>query len=210
MAIGYSVPPWQLHDAAYDMSHFSGLFILWCWALFFLFIALSAFSVKRTVEIARGWKWSWLAMIPLAAALLFRGHVRLWPAGALGMTLWRRTPGVGAVAALLALLGLVMALWGRIALGRNWNIHPGLKENHEFIERGPYACVRHPMYSGLCLMLLGTVIWFGNGAGFIFFLACFLGTWWKLRAEEKLLTKQFGEGYLQYKARVKALIPFVL
>jgi len=106
--------------------------------------------------------------------------------------------------------GLIIALWGRIVLGRNWNIHPGLKENHELIERGPYAYVRHPMYSGLCLMLLGTVLWCGNTAGYLLFFASLLGVWFKLRQEEKILTRHFGESYLSYKARVKALIPFIL
>jgi protein-S-isoprenylcysteine O-methyltransferase Ste14 len=120
------------------------------------------------------------------------------------------TPIVGGAADLLAIAGLIIALWGRIVLGRNWNMHPGLKENHELIERGPYAYVRHPMYSGLCLMFLGTMIWSGHKAGYLVFFACLLGAWFKLRQEEKILTRHFGESYLSYKARVKALIPFVL
>jgi protein-S-isoprenylcysteine O-methyltransferase Ste14 len=66
------------------------------------------------------------------------------------------------------------------------------------------------MYTGLLSMLLGAVIWYGTATGFVCFIACFLGTWLKLREEERLLTVHFGESYMTYKTRVKAIIPFLL
>ena len=111
---------------------------------------------------------------------------------------------------ILALAGMVFALWGRITLGRNWTLYPSLKEDHELIVRGPYRFARHPMYTGLLSMLLGAVIWYGTATGFVCFIACFLGTWLKLREEERLLTVHFGESYRTYKTRVKAIIPFLL
>ena len=191
------------------MSHHTGLVILLCWVCFFACIAIFAFSVKPTMEVTRGWRWSWLGLAVLIAALFWSQREWRSRGAPLGMLLWRRTPGIGIAADILALAGLAVAVWGRAVLGRNWNINPGLKEDHELIERGPYAYVRHPMYSGLCLMLLGTVIWFGNGIGFVLFLASLLGTWLKLREEEKLLTKHFGGNYRKYQARVKALIPWI-
>ena len=192
------------------MNHFTGLVILSSWAVFLVFITISAFFVKRTVEVARGWKWSWLIVLAFAATRLLLEHFRHPSSHVTKIALPSPTPIVAGAADLLAVAGLIIALWGRIVLGRNWNIHPGLKENHELIERGPYAYVRHPMYSGLCLMLLGTVTWYGNKAGYLLFFVCLLGAWFKLHAEEKILTRHFGESYLSYKARVKALIPFVL
>jgi len=192
------------------MNHFTGLVILSCWAVLLVFIAISAFFVKRTVAVARGWKWSWLIVLAIVAARLLLGHFRHASPHVAKFALPSPTPIVGGAADLLAVAGLVIALWGRIVLGRNWNIHPGLKENHELIERGPYACVRHPMYSGLCLMSLGTAVWSGHKAGYLLFFVCLLGVWFKLRAEEKILATHFGERYLSYKTRVKALIPFVL
>jgi len=191
------------------MKQAAGLFIALCWVVFFLFIIVSAFSVKRTVQVARVWRWSWLALIPGGAAFLFAHG---WPLSArsVGKPLWPFTPWVGAAADLVSLIGVCIALWGRVALGRNWNINPALKEDHQLIQGGPYAYVRHPMYSGLCLMLLSTVLWFGNGIGWLFFAACFLGTWLKLRTEEMLLTMHFGDEYVRYKGRVKALVPYLL
>jgi protein-S-isoprenylcysteine O-methyltransferase Ste14 len=191
------------------MSHSTGLIILLSWAAFLVFITISAFFVKRTVELARGWRWSWLIPLLIAAVLFLFEHFRHPSFHWTRIALPSPPPIVGGAADLLVVAGLVIALWGRVVLGRNWNLRPGLKENHELIERGPYACVRHPMYSGLCLMLLGTVISYGNKAGLLLFFAGFLGPWFKLRQEEKILTIHFGDSYLKYKARVKALIPFV-
>jgi protein-S-isoprenylcysteine O-methyltransferase Ste14 len=192
------------------MTHLAGSFIGLCWSLLLVVIAVSAFSVKRTIEVDRRWRWSALAVVAGAALLLRFTHAIPWPVSALATPLWPRTQIIAGGADLVVLLGLAIALWGRATLGRNWNIDPGLKENHELIARGPYAYVRHPMYSGLVLMLLGTVIWFGTAAGLVLFLACFAGTWLKLRQEEILLTRHFGARYPSYQARVKALIPFVL
>jgi protein-S-isoprenylcysteine O-methyltransferase Ste14 len=192
------------------MAHLAGSFIGLCWGLMLAVIAVSAFSVKRTIAVDRRWRWSALALVVGAALLLRFVHAIPGPASALATPLWPRTPIIEGGADLIVLVGLAIALWGRATLGRNWNIDPGLKENHELIARGPYAYVRHPMYSGLIIMLLGTVMWFGTATGLVFFLACFAGTWLKLRQEEILLTRHFGALYPRYQARVKALIPFVL
>jgi protein-S-isoprenylcysteine O-methyltransferase Ste14 len=83
------------------------------------------------------------------------------------------------------------------------------KEGHELIETGPYRVVRHPIYSGLLLMVLGTAILAGRLGGLVAFPIYLLSIWIKLRWEEALMTKHFPE-YLEYKARTKALVPFLL
>ncbi|MFY9852744.1 MAG: isoprenylcysteine carboxylmethyltransferase family protein [Terracidiphilus sp.] len=187
----------------------SGLFIGLCWAATLVFLIFSASSVKRTVEVDRRWRWGWpILAVFVAAFLLFRFTVR--PPAFLTAVVLPHTIWTDLLADVLALAGMVFALWGRITLGRNWNLYPSLKENHELIVRGPYKYVRHPMYTGFVSMLLGAVLWYGTAIGFVWFLASFLGTWLKLRQEEKLLTAHFGENYRLYKIRVKAIIPFVL
>jgi protein-S-isoprenylcysteine O-methyltransferase Ste14 len=84
-----------------------------------------------------------------------------------------------------------------------------LKENHELIQRGPYRVVRHPIYSGLLLMILGTAILVGKLGGFVVLAFSFCGLWVKLRREEALLTEQLP-GYSEYMRGTRALIPFVL
>jgi protein-S-isoprenylcysteine O-methyltransferase Ste14 len=70
--------------------------------------------------------------------------------------------------------------------------------------------VRHPIYTGLLLMLLGTVIVMGRLDGYIVLVLASGALWWKLRREEAMMTKHFPDAYPAYRAHVKALIPFVL
>lgn len=85
------------------------------------------------------------------------------------------------------------------------------KEHHELIGRGPYRYVRHPIYTGVLLMLLGTVILFGRSMGLILWGVSVAGFRVKARQEERLLTKHFPTAYPRYRARVRAaLIPFVI
>src|SRR5262245_28993389 len=128
------------------------LFIGLCWLVFFLVWAVSAFFVKRTVERS----WGWARLLVLALGIMLLGT--LLRVGGMGRPLWVRTAWTGAWAALLTAAGLVVAVWARLVLGRNWSGTITFKENHELIMRGPYAHVRHPIYSGLLLMLLGAAI----------------------------------------------------
>jgi protein-S-isoprenylcysteine O-methyltransferase Ste14 len=105
--------------------------------------------------------------------------------------------------------GLGFTIWARRVLGTNWSAMPSIKKDHELIQRGPYRLVRHPIYTGLLLAIFGSCLAGGRvwnlsvvGMAAILLIA-------KLKAEEALLARQFPEAYLQYRRRVKALIPFV-
>lgn len=117
---------------------------------------------------------------------------------------------VGWSGAILCAAGLIFALWARVTLGRNWSGVVTLKENHELIERGPYAIVRHPIYTGLLVMFLATAIALGRVGGLVGVILVVVSFWIKLRDEEKLMRTQFGDAYSDYQHRVKRLIPFVL
>src|SRR5271163_4113122 len=101
------------------MTHFTGLIILFSWAVLLVFITISAFFVKRTVEIARGWKWSWLIVLAFVAVLLLLEHLWHPSSHVAQIALPSPAPIIGGAADLLAVAGLVIALWGRIVLGRN-------------------------------------------------------------------------------------------
>jgi protein-S-isoprenylcysteine O-methyltransferase Ste14 len=94
-------------------------------------------------------------------------------------------------------------------LAGNWSYDVVLKEDHEVIERGPYAYVRHPIYSGVLLMVLGSAVISGRCSAFIVLAVLFIGFWFKSLEEERLLTDHFPVEYKKYKQRVKAFIPFV-
>jgi len=111
--------------------------------------------------------------------------------------------------AAVTLCGLFFSVWARHRLGRNWSQAVTLKEGHELITSGPYALVRHPIYTGLLLAVLGCAIARGEWRGLVAFAMVFGELWQKLRLEEKWMREQFGESYLAYCRRVSALVPFI-
>jgi protein-S-isoprenylcysteine O-methyltransferase Ste14 len=112
--------------------------------------------------------------------------------------------------AALALAGFLFTVWAREHLGRNWSGIVTVKQDHELIVNGPYALVRHPIYTGLLLAFAGTGLALGEWRGVLAVVIALLALWRKLRIEERWMQEQFGEQYRAYKHRVAALVPFVL
>ncbi len=107
----------------------------------------------------------------------------------------------------LVLVGLLIVVWARVVLGANWSGRITFKEGHELIQ---YRYVRHPIYSGLLLMALGTAVVVNRTSAFLGVFVYFCVLWLKLRQEEALLTKHFPEAYRAYQGKTKALIPLIL
>ena len=110
----------------------------------------------------------------------------------------------------LTAAGLLFAVWARQYLGSNWSGTVSIKKDHQLITNGPYALVRHPIYTGVLLALVGSAMAIGEWRAVLAFALASLALWRKLRLEEDLMHQQFGETYQAYCRRVPALIPFVL
>ncbi len=182
------------------MTSLTGQVIFLCWAMFIIYWIVASFRVKRTVEKQAGW---WRIQILLIASAIAFSLINLGP------ILWPYALTIGIFADIVTLIGLIIILWARIVLGGNWSTSTVLKENHELIQSGPYRYVRHPIYSGLMILVLGVAIFYGRAIGFVALAISFIAAWLRAREEEKLLTGHFPEEYPNYKARVKAFIPFV-
>jgi protein-S-isoprenylcysteine O-methyltransferase Ste14 len=115
--------------------------------------------------------------------------------------------GVGTA---MVVVGLLFCVWARVHLGRNWSASVTVKQGHELVQSGPYAIVRHPIYTGLLLALLGTAVARGDVQGFVAVVVAAAALWRKLRLEEQWMQETFGEVYDGYRTRVAALIPYVL
>jgi protein-S-isoprenylcysteine O-methyltransferase Ste14 len=112
--------------------------------------------------------------------------------------------------AALTFAGIAFAIWARVWIAGNWSSDVTLKRDHELIVDGPYAFVRHPIYTGILIALLGTALAVGEWRG-VLAVAFAGGAYWrKLTIEESVMRRQFGEVYARYAERVPALIPFVL
>ena len=106
--------------------------------------------------------------------------------------------------------GLLFSVWGRRHLGSNWSQEVTLKKDHELITSGPYALVRHPIYTGLLLAFIGSAVARDQWRGLIAVALVFGALWYKLRLEEKWMRAQFGESYEAYSRRVSALVPYII
>jgi protein-S-isoprenylcysteine O-methyltransferase Ste14 len=117
--------------------------------------------------------------------------------------------GVGVAGAVIVVAGLGWAVWARVALGRNWGMPMTRKEEPELVTKGPYRVVRHPVYSGLLLALLGTAL---ATYTYLFIVVAVLAAYFLYSAtvEERFLQESFPGTYASYRARTKMLIPFVL
>jgi protein-S-isoprenylcysteine O-methyltransferase Ste14 len=118
-------------------------------------------------------------------------------------------PWVGVLSVALTALGIGFALWARFTLGRNWSGSVTLKQDHELIRTGPYALARHPIYTGFLTAFFGTALARGTAHSFLGLLVIALAFILKLRTEERLMQEQFGNDYVKYRQRVRALIPGV-
>jgi protein-S-isoprenylcysteine O-methyltransferase Ste14 len=118
---------------------------------------------------------------------------------------WIELPGL-----VLLIASTVFTLWARIRLGRMWSASPNvLQQHHRLRTDGPYAVTRHPIYTGLLGMLLGTVLLNGVGAS-ILLLVVGAGVFAvRIPIEERLMSKTFPEEYARYRARVPRLVPRV-
>ena len=182
-------------------------FITFCWIAFVVYWWVSAWNVKKTVKPStlssrlRHKVWLWLAIFLLVGAIPF------YPLQILVVPHSRAT---GLAGCAVCLLGLGITIWARRTLARNWNVDVVFKEDHELITHGPYRYARHPIYTGLLTMFLGTAVARGRIDGFLAVVFCLLSFWIKLKQEEKLMLQHFPDSYPDYKQRVKALVPFVL
>jgi protein-S-isoprenylcysteine O-methyltransferase Ste14 len=169
---------------------------------------VGAFTAKRKVRVdSSGRRLIHVGLVTLAFVLLFKSEMG---AGPLGWRFVPETPAAAYTGFTITLAGLLLAAFARLFLGSNWSGAVAIKENHQLVRRGPYALVRHPIYSGLLLAMLGTAIAFGEVRCLLGLLLAIPGFWQKSLQEEQFLVQEFGTEYVQYRTEVKALIPFIL
>jgi protein-S-isoprenylcysteine O-methyltransferase Ste14 len=102
---------------------------------------------------------------------------------------------------IILIIFTIFIIWSRIVLGKIWSSSAQIKENHKLRTEGPYSITRHPIYTGLLGMLLGTTLIFGFGYSFIILVYVLIGFKVKINNEEKLLIETFGEEYKDFQKR---------
>jgi len=132
--------------------------------------------------------------------------VLLWPRFN-GPQLIPRIMPIRMVGAALTIIGLAFALWARFYLGSNWSAYISLVLNHKLIRTGPYAIVRHPIYSGFMIAIIGSGLNFGHLRSFIAAAMVILPWVYKSGLEETFMRDHFGRDYDLYCHDVRRLIP---
>jgi protein-S-isoprenylcysteine O-methyltransferase Ste14 len=191
-----------MHHAPAIYRHVIGL--LWlAWAVYWVISSVRIKAAVRRESLA-----SRLAhVIPLIVGAVLIGPRQLpWPP--LNLRLWPHSLTAYWIGLVLLVAGLAFACWARVHLGRNWSASVTVKEGHELIRTGPYAYVRHPIYTGLITAVLGTAIVSGTVRAALGLVIITVSLIRKLRTEEGFMRETFPGEYQRYSAQTPALIPF--
>ena len=175
-----------------------------CWIFFAGYWIVSSFGAKRSVK--SGGK-SFLIRVALIALVLV--FVRSRPANVdsvLPSTI--QNPAVRTLGVVLCAGGIAFAIWARRHIGKNWGMPMTVRENPELVTSGPYAHIRHPIYTGVLIALVGNALalslWWlvavAAGLGYFTFAAS---------KEEETMAATFPREYADYRNRTKMLVPGV-
>ncbi len=136
-------------------------------------------------------------------------YLPLFFGGSFSVKLYENNSLLNAAGIFFAATGVYFAIWARVALGTNWSGKVMVQKEHSLVMAGPYSLVRHPIYFGGLLAILGSCLVLGQVFGFICLIFFVFGLAVKSRQEEAVLQKQFPNQYLSYSRTVKMLIPYV-
>lgn len=184
--------------------------ILLCWLIFLGYWILNWKSVKPAQEIAwraPGFRWTllWIVVLILVISrFLFHTH---------GFQIFnihaRQTTVLDVIGILITIAGLLIAIIARRTLADNWSSDVELKKDHKLITKGVYKYVRHPIYTGITFMGVGSIIVDQSILVTLFYLGMVAFLIFKMKKEEKLLLKHFPKEYPAYMEKTKALVPFI-
>jgi protein-S-isoprenylcysteine O-methyltransferase Ste14 len=175
------------------------------WAVYWYISSFSASAPKRVQDPSA--RLLHRAELFLSFALLTFPDLGL---GWLGLRIVPRSEALFVSGAAMLVIGIGFAVWARVHLGEYWSGHVTLKPGHRLIRTGPYALVRHPIYTGLLLAILGSAVAVDEYRGVLAVVIAAEAIIRKLRLEERWLTEEFGGEYDSYRRDVKALVPGVV
>jgi protein-S-isoprenylcysteine O-methyltransferase Ste14 len=177
----------------------------WSWIVLFIVWLPGYFTGKRTIQRPNPVR-RVVAMLFIIAAFIFLFSNQ---AQSTAIQITPQTVGFGIAGLMIDLFFVGFAIWARVTLGKNWSNAIALKEGHELVQRGPYAIVRHPIYTGMLFAVLGVALTLGSLSGYIAVVLFLVGVLIRIRDEDALMARQFPSEHAAYRARTKALVPFV-
>ena len=177
------------------------------WIAIGLIWLAAAFTTKRTARRQDvGTLILHVCLLGLAFKLLFSD---LFRRGFLGSRFVPTADAIGWTGFAITVAGAAVAIWARLYIGRNWSGTVTVKQDHELVRNGPYALVRHPIYTGMALAAFGTALAVGEVRCLLAVVLVVFEFKRKSLLEERFMIEQFGAQYVEYRREVKALVPFV-
>jgi protein-S-isoprenylcysteine O-methyltransferase Ste14 len=174
------------------------------WVGFYILWLLWATRIKEAERRERGFTYLLhRLLVALGFVLIFLDIPGNW----LYHPVLPRAPWLPVLGIAIAVVNFAFAIWARMHIGRNWSSAVTAKVQHELICSGPYRWVRHPIYSGLLLAILGTVLVQDQVRGLVALALVFAGWKIKSRLEEGMMASTFGEQYTAYANSTGALFP---
>ena len=178
---------------------------LYPWYVFVAYWAITWLRVKRTKAREKSVdRLVTLVVVIAAYTLLFSQWLRI---GLLRERFVPQQAWIGWAGIALTYLGVAVAIWARYCLGEYWSARVTLKEGHQLIRSGPYAFVRHPIYTGMLLGCVGAALVAGEWRGILAVALLLAAHSRKALREERLLATEFGEEYASYRGCTGFLFP---
>jgi len=175
------------------------------WWVFLIYWIASASRLKQVkTEEAPNDRLLHIGIMVVAFCFLFRTDFGF---GILGARFVTYAPGIQYAGVALTWLGIAFAIWARYCIGANWSGRVTLKVGHQLIQSGPYAYVRHPIYTGLLVANAGAALFIGKWRCVAALLIFLLEISRKALKEEKLMVSEFGERYGEYRRQTGFLVP---
>jgi protein-S-isoprenylcysteine O-methyltransferase Ste14 len=183
-------------------------FLAWGWVLFWLYWFIAALGTKRSVsfnvrKIRLFFATRLVIVVVIVAVVHFLPNHRL-----VNYYLASGNNLIVNVGVAIFAIGLLLAVWARLCLGKNWGTPMSEKQDPTLVTSGPYRVIRHPIYSGVLLAMLGSVL--ADGVYWLIILvAAGLYFGYSAYQEEKFMLRQFPQDYPGYQRRTKMLIPYL-
>ena len=175
------------------------------WLLFAAYWLFAAVGAKRPAKKeSAGRRFLHIAVMTVGFFLLYGNEVRY---GVLSRRFLPDELWIAWAGAALTLAGVLFAIWARFTIGKEWSAEVQIKEGHQLIRTGPYAHIRHPIYTGMLLALCGTAIAIGEYRailGVALFLVAFIR---KAKKEESFLAGEFGPAFDEHRRRTGFFLP---
>lgn len=176
--------------------------ITWLVFVFYWFVsALRVKKMKKREPILQ--RVAYLLAIAFVVFLLYS----LAPADFLIRRFVPRLYWIAMLGASLTVAGVGLAIWARSHIGQYWSASVSLREDHELVRTGPYAHIRHPIYSGALVAMAGTCLAMGDYRAIILFGAILAGFTLKAKKEEALLAGEFGSKFDEHRSHTGFFLP---